>query len=140
MKMLKSVIFVKKKLKINIWKIKKYRKVRYHCHYTAEYRDNAHSIFNLKYMCLKKMFLVFHNGSNYDYHVIIKELSEEFKKQFTCLGENTEKNITFTLPIEKEVTRIDKNDEEITKIISHILQFIDSANTWRGELIINSCQ
>ena len=86
------------------------------------------------------MFLVFHNGSNYDYHVIIKELSEEFKKQFTCLGENTEKNITFTLPIEKEVTRIDKNDEEITKIISHILQFIDSANTWRGELIINSCQ
>ena len=67
------------------------------------------------------MFLVFHNGSNYDYHVIIKELSEEFKKQFTGLGENTEKNITFTLPIGKEVTRIDKNDEEITKIISHIL-------------------
>ena len=30
-------------------------------------------------------------------------LAEEFKKQFTCLGENTKKIITFTIPIEKEV-------------------------------------
>ena len=52
---------------------------------------------------------------------------KEYKKQFTCLGENTEKYITFTVPIEKEVTRIDKNREEITKSISYILQFIDSA-------------
>ena len=37
---------------------------------------------------------------------IIKELAEEFKKQFTCLRENTEKYTTFTVPIEKEVTRI----------------------------------
>ena len=50
-----------------------------------------------------------------------------FKKQFTCLGENTGKYITFTAPIAKEVTRIDKkNGEEITKNISYILQFIDS--------------
>ena len=35
--------------------------------------------------------IVFHNGSNYDYHFIIKELAEEFEKQFTCLGEITEK-------------------------------------------------
>ena len=65
--------------------------------------------------------------SNYDDHFMIKELAEEFKKQFTCLGENTEKYITFTVPIEKEVTRIDKNGEEITKTVSYILKFIDSA-------------
>ena len=40
-------------------------------------------------------------------------LVQQFKKQFTCLGENTEKYITCTAPIEKEVTRIDKNGEEI---------------------------
>ena len=51
----------------------------------------------------------------------------QLEKQFTCLGENTEKHITFTVPIEKEVTRIDKNGEEITKNTSYILQFIDSA-------------
>ena len=77
-------------------------------------------------MYLKK-FLVFHNRSNYDYHLIIWELAEEFKKQFPCLGGNTEKYITFTIPIEKEVTRIDKNGEEITKNTSYILQFTDSA-------------
>ena len=67
---------------------------------------------------------MFHNGSNYDYHFIIKELAEEFKKQFTCSGENTEEYITFTVPIEKEVTRINKNGEEILhqeiKYILHI--------------------
>ena len=39
----------------------------------------------------EKILIVFHNGSNYDYHFIIKELAEEFEKQFTCLGEITEK-------------------------------------------------
>ena len=43
-----------------------------------------------------------------DYHFIIKSLAEELKTQFTCLGKNTEKYITFTVLIEKEVTRIDK--------------------------------
>ena len=72
--------------------------------------------------------MAFHNEFNYDYHFIIKELAEEFKKQFTCLGKNAEKYITFTIPIEKEVIIIDdKNREEITKNIFYILQFVDSA-------------
>ena len=48
-------------------------------------------------------------------------IAEEFKKQFTRLGKNTEKYRTFIVTIEKEVTRIDKNWEEITKIISYTL-------------------
>ena len=64
----------------------------------------------------------------------MKELAEEFRKQFTCLGENNEKYIIFTVPIEKEVTRIDKNGEKITKNISYILQFIDSARFMASSL------
>ena len=75
----------------------------------------------------KKIPIVLHGESNYDLYFIIKELAEEFKKQFTCLGVNTEKYITFTVPIEKEVARIDKNGEEITKNMSYILRFFDSA-------------
>ena len=67
-------------------KDKKYRKVRDHCHYTRQYRGAAHSTCNLKYSVPKKIPIVFHNGSNYDYYFIIKELGEEFKKQFTRLG------------------------------------------------------
>ena len=74
----------------------------------------------------RKIPIVFHNGSNYDYHFIIKELAEECKKQFTCLGENTIKYITLIVPVEKEVTRIDDSGEKNTKNIFYILQFIDS--------------
>ena len=86
-----------------------------------------HNICNFKKFVPQKIPFVLHNGSNYNYHFIIKDLAEEFKKQLTCLGKNTEKCKTFTVPIEKEVTRIDKSGEEITKNISYILQFIDSA-------------
>ena len=65
--------------------------------------------------------MVFHNGSNYDYYFIIKQLTEELQKQFTFLMENTEKYITFKAPIEKEVRKIDKKGEEITKYICYIL-------------------
>ena len=85
-------------------KDKKYDKVRDHCHYTGEYRHAAQNIWNFKYCVPKKIPIAFRIGSNYDYHFIIKRLAEELKKQFTSLGESTEKCITFTLPIEKEVT------------------------------------
>ena len=102
-------------------KDKRYIKVSNHSHDTGEYRGAVHSICNLKCSVPKKIPIAFYNGSNYDYHFIIKRLSEKFKKQFTCLGENTEKWITFTVPLEKEVTRINKNGEKLTKNISYIL-------------------
>ena len=63
-------------------------------------------------MYLKKIPVVFHNGFNNDYHFIIKELAEEFEGQFTCLWENTETYITFSVPIEHEVTRIAKKENK----------------------------
>ena len=76
-----------------------YCKVRDHCYYIGEYRGAIHSICNLKYNIPKEIPIIpiiylkkflFHNGSNYDYHLIIKESVEEFEKQSACLGENTE--------------------------------------------------
>ena len=65
----------------------------------------------------------------------MKELAEELKKkQFTYLGENTEKDISLTVPIEKEVMKIDENVEKITKNISDISQFIDSARFTESSL------
>ena len=62
---------------------------------------------------------MFHNGSIYDYHFIIKELVKEFEGNFECLGENTEKYITFSVPIKK---KIENKDLEIT----YKTKFIDS--------------
>ena len=45
-----------------------------------EHRGASNSISNLKYSVPKRIQIVFHNGSKYDYHFIIKVLAEEFKK------------------------------------------------------------
>ena len=74
----------KKEFKLN-------QKVRDHCHCTGKNREAPHSIFNLRYKISKEIPVVFHNGSTYDYHFIIKQLAREFKGYFHCLGENTEK-------------------------------------------------
>ena len=73
----------------------------------------------MRYKIPKKIPAVFHNGSTYDYHFLIKELVKEFEGNFECLGENTEKYITFSVPIKK---KIDNKDLEIT----YKIKFIDS--------------
>ena len=55
-----------------------YRKVRDHCYYTGEYRIAAHSICNLKFNVPNEIAVVIHNGLNYDYNFIMKELASEF--------------------------------------------------------------
>ena len=69
---------------------------------------------------------MFYNGPTYDYHFIIKELAEEFEAEFECLGENTEKHITFSVPIKEETTKKHKDgNDKITKI-SYKIKFFDS--------------
>ena len=94
------------------------QKVRDHCHYTGKYRGAAHSNCNLNYKIPKEIPVVFHNGSTYDYHFIIRQLAKEFKGNFECLGENMEKYINFLVPIKKE--------RDNDKAIIYRLKFIDS--------------
>ena len=98
--------------------LKRHHKVRDHHHYTGKFRGAAHSICNLKYKTPKEIPVVIHNSSTYDYHFIIKQLTKEFNGQLECLGENTEKCITFYVPIIKELDN--------SKTITYKLKFIDS--------------
>ena len=94
---------------------KKNFKVRDHCHYTGKYRGAAHNICNLRYKIPKEIPVVFHNGSIYDYHFIIKELVKEYDGNFECLGENTE----ISVPIKKKI-------ENKNIGITYKIKFIDS--------------
>ena len=105
---------------------KEYYKVKDHCHYTGKYRGAAHNICNLRYETPKEIPVVLHNGSIYDYHFIIKEIAEEFEGEFECLGENTEKYITFSVPIKKEIREKDKDGNDKIIKISYKIKFIDS--------------
>ena len=88
-------------------------------YFTDKYRGAAHNAYNLKYKIPKNIPVIFHNGSTYDYHFIIRELANEFDGNFECLGENTEKCVTFSVPIKK---RIKSKNIEIT----YKIKFIDT--------------
>ena len=64
---------LRKKNFITVAKDKNYRNIRNHCHFTGKYRDALHSICNLRINLPNQIPVVFHNGSNYDYHFIIKK-------------------------------------------------------------------
>ena len=93
------------------------KKVRDHCHYKGKHRGAAHNICNLRYKIPKEIPVVFHNGSTYDYNFIIKELAKEFEGNFECLGKNTEKYITFSVPIKKKIHNKDLEINYKIKII-----------------------
>ena len=100
-------------------KFKLYKKVRDHCNFTEKFRGAAHCICNLNCKVPQEIPVKIHNVSKY-YHFIIKELAEELKGEFECLGEDTEKYISFSVPIKKE----HNNGETIT----YKIKFIDR---WR---------
>ena len=52
---------------------KKYCKVRDQCNSVGEYKGAPHIINNLRYSIPKEILVIFYNGSNYDYHFILKE-------------------------------------------------------------------
>ena len=83
MKMQKPIIFVKKEWEINMRKTKNILKLEIF----AIILGNI-AISNLKYSAPIKITIALHNGSNYDYHFIIKELIEEL----ILVSEKTLKN------------------------------------------------
>ena len=76
---------------------------------------------------------MFRNWSNYEYHFIIKELAEEIERRFTCLRENTEKYLIFSVTVEKKVTRTVKKDNKWQKpyLTNHnlLIRFMASSSS-----------
>ena len=78
------------------------------------------------YRVSKEIPVVFHDGSTYDYHLIIKELAKEFEGELENLSKNTEKYITFSVPIKKEIRKKDKDGNDKIIKMSYKIKFIDS--------------
>ena len=78
-----------------------YYKVRDSLSLSGKFKAAAHNICNLRYKTPKEILTIFHNGSRYDYHFIIKQIAKEFEGKFECLGENIAKYITFSISIKK---------------------------------------
>ena len=115
-------------------------KLRDHWHFTGKYRVAADSICNLRFNAWNEISVVSQNGSNCNYHFVMKESANEFKDQFECLGENTGKYKTFSVPIESEIRKIDKDVNEDITTVSHKIKHIDSTRSvasWLSNLVDN---
>ena len=63
-----------------------------------------------------------------------KKINKQVWGRFECLAKNTEKYKTFFVPIEKEITKIDRNGNESIITISYKIKFIDSARFMAASL------
>ena len=104
---------------------KKHRKVRDHDHYTGKFRGAAHSICNLRYSTQKDVPVFFHNGTNYDFNLIIPELVKEFRSELRCIPLNGEKFMSFSIPIKKKTYANSRSTKK--KTLTYYTRFIDSA-------------
>ena len=73
----------------------------------------------------------------HDYHFIIKYLAREFRGYFEYLGENTEKCITFSVPVKNVINNENENDKESKpKEVKYRIKFIDSYRRMQDSLSV----
>ena len=105
-------------------------KVRDHCHYTSKYRGPAHSFCSLRYRIPSYIPVVFHNLSDYDSHLFIRELGKS-SDDIGVIVKNKEDYITFSVKVVID-KYINKEGNEKDKTIE--LRFIDSFNFMTSSL------
>ena len=124
----------RKKFAQKLAKDKNHQKVRDHCHFTGKCKGAGHSICNVRFNVPNEIHVHFHYRSHNDYHFIMKQVANEFKDVFECLGEYTVKYKKVSVSIEKEIKKIDKDGNEDVTTISYKIRFIDSARFMTSSL------
>ena len=54
----------------------------------------------------------FHNGTNYDFNLLIEEFAKEYKSYINCIPLNTNKCMSFSVPIKQEGIKSDDDDDD----------------------------
>ena len=85
-----------------------------------------------RYSIQKDIPVFFHNGTNYDFNLIINELAKEFRSELQCIPLNGEKFMSFSIPIKKKTYANSKNTKK--KLLTYNLRFIDSARQMNESL------
>ena len=78
----------------------RFEKVITHDPYIGKYIGASHSICNLRYKSQKYIPVMIHNGSNYDFKLLVRYIAEHFRKDIYLIPENIEKiyDILFSYP------------------------------------------
>ena len=101
-----------------------YDKVWNHCHITGKYPGAAHNSCNLQLRFGNVIPVVFHNLQGYDSHLIMQAISQ-VDGEITCIPNNMEKYISFSLIMKKKLEKAKKKGK--SRSFRQELRFIDSA-------------
>ena len=102
------------------------RKVRDHCHFTGKFRGAAHSSCNLKFQRPKFTPVFLHNLQNYDEHLFVRALGTlDEVLDVTCIPNNEEKYIAFSLKFELKKERREVEGEWKEFAVKHEIRFLD---------------
>ena len=92
--------------------LENFKKVKGYDYYTGEFSGSAHLLCSSKYQAHRNIPVIIHNGSNYDFHFIIKELAKKFKSKMRCIGENPETYKIFSVIFQKDENNNENNNED----------------------------
>lgn len=105
-----------------------------------KYRGTAYTIYYLRYLIPREILLIIHNGSNYNFHLIIKHFTvDKFgKSSFKYLGENTQKYSRFSFSVERLKMKIKKKQlkKKTGRCIKYQMKYIDSFRSMATSLQI----
>ena len=95
-------------------------RVRDHCHLTGKYRGAAHSDCNLNYKFSNRIPVVLHNLRGYDSHLIMQGLGKLKGVPITCIPNNTEKYISFTVGDLVFIDSLQFMNASLEKLVSNL--------------------
>ena len=110
-------------------------KVRDHCHLTGNYRGPAHSKCNINVTQKQSNFIpfIFHNFSNYDFHMFFKKIVDKKKDKvdFDIIPKTNEEYISVTYGC---IRFIDSYRFQSNSLDSLIKTVVDNSNKTLGDL------
>ena len=95
-------------------------RVRDHCHLTGKYRGAAHSDCNLNYKFTNRIPVVLHNLRGYDSHLIMQGLGKLKGVPITCIPNNSEKYISFTVGDLVFIDSLQFMNASLEKLVSNL--------------------
>ena len=120
-------------------KYHKLKKIIDHYHCTGKYRSAAHPICNLRATRNNDIFVGIHNGSGYDFKLLLKKFAFHFKEDISIIAKTIKKYMTFSFVIaetEIDTGQVDEDDEPIIKTIKHRIRFVDTNRLSTHHLIL----
>ena len=109
-------------------------KVRDHCHYTGKYRGPAHSKCNLALKKDKTVPVGFHNGTKYDFHLLVRELGR-VNGYIRTIARNSEQYISVEKAVRiSETTVTDKTGKPLIKKNTWYIRLVDTLGFLQASL------